>query len=295
VLPDKIRKTLETVSENLWDEVFEIRLRAGKMISLSFIDGERFIGSEKIDQQDISKTLSFMSQNSIYIIQEEIKYGFITLRGGHRVGLAGRVICEDGKIQNLKNFSSLNIRIARQIKGCADEILKYVIKADRPQNTLIVSPPRCGKTTILRDIVRQVSNSGKTVGLIDERSEIAACFHGIAQNDVGLRTDILDNCPKAKGMMMMIRSMGPNIIATDEIGTSDDAKAIMEAINAGVGVIATAHGRGVEDLMFREGIKELLRAKVFERIIFLCNRNGPGTIREVLDGELKIIQTPYSP
>jgi len=299
VLPQNVKVLFELIKTELWEKVYEIRLRVGQSPSISVQDGEvnlsdvLLIGSniDVITQDDIAKTLGLMSQNSIYAVQEEIKSGFLTLRGGHRVGLVGKVICDSKNIQNIKHFSSLNIRIARQVIGAADAFLNYLIDHNTFINTLIVSPPKCGKTTILRDIIRQLSNGvqrlglkGRTIGVVDERSELAACFKGVPQNDIGIRTDVLDNCPKAEGIMMLVRAMSPSIIATDEIGSNEDTMAIMTALSAGIGVICTAHGNSVEDILLRPGLKELISTHTFGRIIFICNHNGPGTIRAVYDG-----------
>lgn len=299
VLPDSIKTCFESFSRHFWDQVFEIRLRVGQYPFLSTLNGEQSLSEiaessskfSMITQEDISKTLGLMSQNSIYAVQEEIKSGFITLRGGHRVGIAGKVICDSKQIQNIRHFSSLNIRIARQVVGAADCILDYLISNGEFINTLIISPPRCGKTTILRDIIRQTSNGiprlgfkGTTIGIVDERSEIAACYKGIPQNDIGIRTDVLDSCLKAEGIMMMVRSMSPGIIATDEIGSVEDAKAILNALGAGIGVVCTAHGNSIEDILIRPALNELLTTKTFGRLVVLSNHRGPGTIKEVYDG-----------
>lgn len=299
-LPENIRCQFELIPDCFWDQIHEIRFRAGQYPSVSTLNSEQGLNEirgldkavKKVTQDDINKIVSFMNQNSIYAIQEEIKAGFFTLRGGHRVGLAGRVISNSGLVQNIKHFSSLNIRIARQVIGAADKVIDYLIMDKDFVNTLIVSPPRCGKTTILRDLIRQASNGiprlnlmGKTVGLVDERSELAACYKGVPQNDVGIRTDVLDNCPKHEGIIMMVRAMGPNIIATDEIGSMDDAKAILTAVNTGIAVIVTAHGKSMEDIQRRPGLARLVEDKVFKRIVILDNSRGPGTVRMVYDGE----------
>lgn len=298
IIPDNIRNNMELIPEPFWNKVFEIRLRAGRVPSLTTQNGEMGINEilktnspDIVSQEDISKTLGLMSNNSIYAVQEEIRSGFLTLRGGHRVGLAGKVICDHNTVQTMKCFSSLNIRISRQIFGAADLLLGFLIERMELCNTLIISPPGCGKTTILRDAVRQISSGfpgldfrGKTIGLVDERSELAACYKGLPQNDVGPRTDVLDNCPKAEGIMMLVRSMNPKIIATDEIGSIEDAKAITAALSAGISVICTAHGSSIEEILLRIGLNELVKSKVFKRIIVLGKYNEPGTIRAVYDG-----------
>lgn len=299
MLPKRICECLELLPFKIKEQIHEIRLRAGQVLSLCIGDGEypidqlagNFSGMRKISQEEILETLGVMSENSLYAFNEEIKAGFITIRGGHRIGIVGKAVCNSNNIQSLKNFSGLNIRVSRQITGSADSIVGFLFEDKSFINTLIVSPPRCGKTTILRDLVRQLSNGipllgirGQTIGLVDERSEIAACYKGIPQNCIGIRTDVLDNCPKAEGIMMLLRSMGPEIIATDEIGSVEDAEAIMAALFSGVYVVATAHGRDLEDIKCRPGLKKLLKHHVFGRVIILSGRNGPGTIEAVYNG-----------
>ena len=287
----------------------EIRLRAEKPLVLQNWSREWFIGSDGlpsakpagsfiVTQEDIRTTLELMSENSIYAYQDEIKNGFITIRGGHRVGIAGRAVLDGESIKNIKDISGLNIRISNQIFGCSSKVLKYLIKnAADIYNTLIISPPQCGKTTILRDIARNISNGvpelgfkGVKVAIVDERSEIAAMLRGVPQNDVGLRTDVLDGCPKSIGMKMMIRSMSPKVIITDEIGNDGDREAVHSVLNAGVRIITTAHGYNISELKSRREVLMLLEDKVFERYIVLDDSDGPGTLSEVVDGtDMRVI------
>ncbi len=287
----------------------EIRLRADKPLVLQNYVREWFIGSDGlpsskpsgsfiVTREDIKATIELMSENSIYAYQDEIKNGFITIRGGHRVGLAGRVVLDGAFVKNIKDISGLNIRLSNQIFGCASRVLRYLIKNSNDiYNTLIISPPQCGKTTILRDIARSLGNGipelgfgGVKVAIVDERSEIAACLKGVPQNDVGLRTDVLDGCPKNIGMKMMIRSMSPNVIITDEIGNDGDREAVHNVLNAGVRIITTAHGYNISELKSRKEVLMLVEDKVFERYIVLDDSDGPGSIREIVDGsDMKII------
>lgn len=247
-----------------------------------------------VEKEDLEKTMQIISQNSLYALEEEIKNGFITLPGGHRVGMAGQVVLEKGRVKTLKHISCLNFRCGREVKGAANALLPYLIsgRGGRPYHTLLVSPPRGGKTTLLRDIVRQLSNGipalgfeGVTVGLVDERSEVAGCYQGVPQRDVGIRTDVLDRCPKAEGMIMLLRSMSPQVIAVDELGRPEDREAVEEALNAGVTVITTAHGFSLSDLARRPVVRELIERQVFERIVILGRSQGPGTIEAVWDGK----------
>ena len=255
----------------------EIRLRASKPILLKFCSSEVVL-NYIVSTEDVLETLQNICENSIYSYQNQICSGFVTIRGGHRVGIVGNVIMQNGKITNINYISSLNFRIARQIRGCSSKILKYIldIENNTVYNSLIVSAPGGGKTTILRDTIRRISSGiedinfkGITVGVVDERGEIAAMYKGIAQNDIGLRTDVLCNVSKPIGMKMLIRSMAPKVIVADEIGSVEDTQAIGEIVCSGVKGIFTAHGATIEDLLLNKGLNELLNSHVIERIIIL--------------------------
>lgn len=281
----------------------EIRLRAYKPLIIEnragewFVDRQgnlldNFINSYIVSHEDVLRTLELVSENSIYAYQDEIKNGYITLRGGHRIGIVGRIILEGKNLKTIKDISGLNIRVSKEVYGCGTNVIKYIIR-DRVDvyNTLIVSPPQCGKTTLLRDITRLISDGvdeygfkGMKVGVVDERSEIAACYKGIAQNNVGIRTDVLDSCPKSIGMTLLLRTMSPKVIITDEIGNEGDKDAILQLINAGVKIITTAHGYTVSELKSRQEVLKLIEEKVFDRFIVLNRLKGAGTIKEILDG-----------
>ncbi|HEX2926319.1 MAG TPA: stage III sporulation protein AA [Ruminiclostridium sp.] len=300
-----IRIIIQKINIDDLSSMEEIRLRAGKPLMVFYQNNDWFVthGSQltrdfteayMVDQREIIKTLELMSENSIYAYQDEIKSGYLTLRGGHRVGLSGKVVLQEGRIRNIKDFNGINIRIAKEVKGCADHIIKYITKNSHDIfNTLIIGPPQCGKTTILRDLSRILSSgdvkydfNGVKIGIVDERSEIAACCKGVPQNDVGFRTDVMDGCPKALGMEMLLRSMSPGIIITDEIGTQGDKEAILKVLNSGIKIIASAHGYSITELKMRDELLALIKSGAFERYIVLSSRNGPGTLEEAVDANM---------
>ena len=278
--PHNIYQVLKNTFEqkqNLISSLQEIRIRVNRPIILKTGQADLLI-EYLVTQSEVFEVLEKLCNNSIYAYQNQICKGFITVRGGHRVGITGTAITENEKVTNLKYITSLNFRIAREVKGCSNKILKDVICKE--QNTiytsLIVSPPGKGKTTMLRDLIRNISNGvpelgfrGKTCGIVDERGEIAAMYHGIPQNDVGIRTDVIENISKDKGMSMLIRSMAPEIIACDEIGSKEDVEAIQNAVISGVKGIFTMHGKNLDDIKENQGINYLIKTKQIEKIIFL--------------------------
>ena len=278
----------------------EIRIRVDRPVILKYPEGKEDILDHVVTQNEILNILQSLCNNSIYSYQSQICDGYITLQGGHRVGITGNIAMKDGKITNVNYVSSLNFRIAREIIGASDEILKEVItrKSNSASqnnyrnsnidnndisnleinNTLIVSRPGCGKTTVLRDLVRNISNKGFTVSLIDERGEIASMYKGIPQNDIGLRTDVMDNVTKSLGMKIAVRTMAPQVIVADEIGTEGDLEAINYGICSGVKGIFTAHGSDISELRQNETLNKLYEEKLFKRIIFLENRGKMGKV-----------------
>ena len=255
------------------NELEEIRIRVSKPIILKLANREKII-NYKVSTQDILKILENITENSLYSYQKQICSGYISLKGGHRVGITGNVVMEDEKVININYIYSLNFRIAKQVLGAADYIKEKVIENNNIYNTLIVSPPGAGKTTILRDLIRQISKN-KTIGVVDERGEIAAMYKNEPQNDMGLKVDILSNVSKDIGIRMLVRSMAPDIICADEIGTKNDVEAIKYAVTSGVKGIFTAHGNNIESIKNSPILKELIEMRLIDRIIFLdkYNRN----------------------
>lgn len=278
--PNKIYQIFSNLlQENpqIANELQEIRIRVDKPIILKLREKDLIL-QYNILQAEILQIVERLCENSIYAYKNQICEGFITIKGGHRVGLTGSCVIENGKITNIKYISSLNIRIAREVKNCSTRILREIIDIENKTiyNSIIVAPPGRGKTTILRDIIRRLSDGieeinfrGKTCGVVDERGEIAAMFKGTPQNDVGIRTDVIENVSKNKGIHMLIRTMAPEIIACDEIGSKEDVEAIHYALYSGVKGIFTMHGKNVEDIKNNKQIYELIENREIQKIVFL--------------------------
>ena len=286
ILSRDVRSILE--QEKLhYDDLQEIRLRIGHPLIL-FYRGRECVKKEIVTERMIRETLDYVSNYSLYAYENELKQGFITVEGGHRVGMAGQVIIENGTVKNLKQISSLNIRVSHEAMHCADKIFPYITYNKQLYHTMIISPPRCGKTTLLRDLIRQVSDGnqwvkGCTVGVVDERSELAGCYQGIPQNHIGMRTDVLDGCPKSCGMLMLIRSMSPQVVAVDEIGAPEDVQAIKYAMHCGCKMLATVHGDSLAEIQKKPLFEELIREQCFERYVILKNGTSIGEIAEIHD------------
>jgi stage III sporulation protein AA len=308
ILSLKLRTILGKLNID-FDKLQEIRLRINAPLIMIYANKEIFVTEDaklvdnptkavQITKNEIRETMEYISNYSLYAFEDEIRQGFITINGGHRIGIAGKIIIGDDLIKGMKHISFINIRLAHQVKGCADRVLPFLINKQIGgiYHTLIISPPRCGKTTLLRDIIRQLSNgsqylAGMSIGVVDERSEIGACYMGMPQNELGIRTDILDCCPKAKGMMMLIRSMSPQIIAVDEIGSKEELEAIDYVIGCGCKLIATVHGSSIEDIRSKPILSELVKKKLFERYIILSNYTEIGHLEEIYDADGKRLYT----
>ncbi|MHC1750366.1 MAG: stage III sporulation protein AA [Cellulosilyticaceae bacterium] len=299
IMPPHIKNMLGSLKYEDYEKLQEIRLRIGQPVLLIIRNEEYGVNitgltgienSYRVTQRDLDEIIKFISGFSLYAIEDELRQGYMTIEGGHRIGIVGKVVIENGAIKTLKNISALNIRVAHQVLGCSQKVLPYILTRDRIYHTLIVSPPKCGKTTLLRDITRALSEGyygygPYTIGLVDERSEIAGCYLGIAQNDVGMRTDVLDACPKVEGMKMLLRSMAPDVIVVDEIGKREDILAIEEVLASGVTIIATVHGKDLEDCKRKPLLNEMLQEGLFERIIILSSRQGPCTVESIIDAK----------
>ncbi|MCL6449720.1 MAG: hypothetical protein K6T75_00270 [Acetobacteraceae bacterium] len=380
LLAEGPRQVLSRVPSRVFARLEEIRLRAGQPLMVGWAGGEAAVGEEGgfalgpppagpraqagasraggafrpylVTREDVSRTLQLITRSSVYALEEELRQGYLTLPGGHRVGLAGQAVLEGGRVQRLRHVGSLCLRIARQVLGAADPVMPFLVgcgpgrpcspdpgadplglraapdpeagptrPAGRPSpaelsfrgpasspprvaSALIVSPPLAGKTTVLRDIARQLSEGvprlgfpGLKVGVVDERSELAACFEGVPQLRLGPRTDVLDACPKAEGMTMLIRATSPQVIVTDEFGRPADAEAAREAMNSGVALITSAHAADLKELLRRPSLKDLLAEGAFRWIVLLGESLGRGTVEAVFDGRTMepVLAAPLAP
>lgn len=270
ILPVKLR----TIISEKCHEIYEIRMRYGKEVLIIGKSGEIGTGIV-VDDSLLRETIEYISSYSLYAYTDRLREGFITVRGGHRVGVTGRVVTEEGRIKTISDIASLNIRISHEIKGCSDIVMPYLCGS-----ILIISAPRMGKTTILRDIIRNISNKpGEAVAVIDERSEIASCYKGIPQNDLGKRSDVLDCCPKEEGMNIALRALAPTYIGVDELSTERDVHCVKCIKGAGVNLIGTVHGQNTEDITNRREIGKLVSEGLFERYIEIEKVQGIRKIR----------------
>lgn len=275
--PIKLENILKQEIGEKYNILEEIRIRVGKPIVLKFNNYEKIVRYQ-VNRDEILNILQSVCENSIYSYQKQIAEGFVTINGGHRVGISGSCVIENEKVININYINSLNFRISRQILGCSNNILKHILNLEENSvyNTLIVSPPGAGKTTLLRDIVRQVSSGirslkfkGIDVGIVDERSEIASLYKGVPQNDIGIKSDVIENVSKSIGIRMLVRSMAPKVIVADEIGGFEDIDVINYAMCSGCKGIFSAHGSNFDDIYLNPVLKKLINSHLFETIIFL--------------------------
>jgi len=283
LFPETQRRALEACP--LFPRAEEIRLRVGREAEVCRGEAVQSLGFRPTRQLLLS-ILQNAAKKSLYAYEEQLKNGFITIEGGHRIGFCGRVHRSGDSIVSIDNFTSLNIRIAREVKGASRFIYPHATEKKRPVSSLIVSPPGIGKTTALRDLAREISDSGYKVGIIDERCEIACCLDGEPTLDVGRRSDVLDNCPKAAGVLLLVRTMSPDAIVTDEIGGKADFDAIFTAVTSGIAVLATAHARDMQELRSKPYMEPILESGLFERYIFISRKNGDATVSAVYGPDL---------
>lgn len=283
-IPRNIRKYLYLIQT---ERLEEVRLRLGRPVMFYFSDGHYFLskkgsletapaGAVICTKQDIEEGMELITASSVYAVEEQIQQGFVTVSGGHRVGICGSGVITDGNISFVKHICGLNYRFAHEKKGVADKLLPYICSGGQLLSTLIIAPPGCGKTTMLREITRKLSLLGKKISVVDERGELAGMVDGCSSYDLGYSTDILENVRKDKGMLMMLRSMSPDVIVTDEIGTESDVKAMKKIKQAGVRIIASIHGKNRGEIYLRES------AECFQCFITLGKSDdGRYTVEEV--------------
>jgi stage III sporulation protein AA len=269
-LPQHLRSALMSLPESVKNGAEEIRLRAGQVMTV--YAPEAHPAGVNISAHDLAKTLENVSHGSLHTVLESLRNGFIFLPGGHRMGVCGSAAVRDGAVMHIRDISSLCIRVAKEKKGISEKLFPSLLMSGRLPNTLIVSPPGAGKTTLLRDLIRIVSDRGFRVSVADERGEIAACFGGMPQLDVGGNTDVLTGISKADASMMLLRGMTPQVLALDEITAPEDASVITACIGCGVTVISTAHASGADDLRRRPVYRGLL--EIFERLIVISGTGG---------------------
>lgn len=287
LFPKELQEKISLHLAGRWDILQEIRIRLLQPVELIFDQDVEWIIECIPTKQTCHYMLNQLSEHSLYRLEDELREGYITIRGGHRIGLAGKVNTLNGAVKAIQYITFLNIRIAKEKKGVALPIIPYLYE-EKYYNTLLIGPPQTGKTTLLRDLSRLIATGWrnvppKKIGVIDERSEIGASIEGLPQHDLGLRSDVLDACPKAEGMMMLIRSMSPDILIVDEIGSEKDVEALMEAIHAGVQVICTVHGESIEELKKRPSLQPIFKQSIFQRMVILTRNNSPSKVTHIYD------------
>lgn len=301
IFPMHIRDELQEVFEKLHG-IEEIRVRVSQPIMFLTEQGEYFFSmgngyltkdsneAYAVTTHDISDMLVFISRYSLFAFEEEIRNGFITLEGGHRVGLSGQAVFQEGWMHTIRNISYLNIRVNHEKKECARRLVPHLYRHPHSRqsgiyNTLLISPPGRGKTTLLRDLIRLLSDgtpehTGLKVSIVDERSEIAGCYRGVPQNDVGMRTDVLDGCPKSSGMMLLIRTMSPQVVAVDELGSKEDVEAVAYAVHCGCSILGSVHAQDLEEVKRKPVLQEFLEQHYFERYLVIDKQqNGERSYR----------------
>jgi len=296
-IAERLAIALDRLDAAVWQDARELRLRAGREARLVGAGGRDRMLGPVVTTEDLEHCLEHLTGHSRYAWEEELAQGFLTIPGGHRVGIAGSWSAPGPDLRAVRHVAGLNYRIARAVTGPAALLAPRLSAGDRPLATLLVGAPGCGKTTLLRDLVRAASDGlygwrGHQVSLVDERSEIAACHAGLPAHDVGARTDVLDGMPKTLGMRMALRALGPEVLATDEIGGEDDALAVLDCAYAGVTVLATAHAASLDELRRRPSIALLMREGVFRRQVLLGSQPRPGSLVRVEDEAGRLLAAP---
>lgn len=299
LLPPQVAACIADLPVMDLDLIEEVRLRLNRPVE---VVGPDAAIPCMVTWEHLNHVLAVVTGSSLYAVEAELKRGYITIAGGHRVGIAGRaVVDEQGLVKTIRDIGSVSIRIARPAIGSAAALANVMVdERGRLLSTLLVGPPMSGKTTLLRDVARMLGDGRfhpkvrkMRVSIVDERSEIAGCYKGVPQFDVGLSTDVLDGCPKVEGMYMMLRAMAPQVLLTDEIGSASDIEAVADVARAGVAFIGTLHASSIEDLRVRHTINRFVESATIARFVFLSRASGPGTIAQVFDGQLREMSGPW--
>lgn len=290
---EEIRVRIGQPMEFLYCEESKYLVIRGEVCEMVLADSDSWRKACVASMQDVVEMMNFISNYSLYAYKDEVRQGFITIEGGHRIGMAGAVALDGGEIIGLQPITFLNIRVAHECIGCADEVIAYICDGERVYNTLFFSEPGMGKTTLLRDCIRILSDGtsawhGKKVCVVDERSELSACHIGVPQNDLGRRTDVLCGCGKAVGMQMLLRTMSPEVIAVDELGEEADFLAVEQAAYCGCHVIGTIHAGTICELREKPYLSRWLECGVFQRYVGISKENGVRRY-EVFDTQMERI------
>jgi len=296
MLPDRVARAVQGMDEDLAGRVIELRIGEGRpMLAMDCrrdyyitLEGRTTVAPTSallLEPEECRQFMDYITKFSAYAYVDELRNGFLTLKGGYRVGIAGKTVVNGGSIAGFGCCTSFCIRIPREVRGIATDLSQRIRNGGSFLNTLIVSPPGMGKTTLLRDLARQLGTDGPgrpglRISIIDERSEISGGY-GAHRFDIGAKTDVLDGCPKSQGIVLALRSLNPQVIMTDEIGRAEDAAALQDAMNCGVGIVATAHGGSMQDILMRPAMRAMAEGGLFRLFVVIGGSRGIGGVTEI--------------